>query len=341
MAHGVRLERKSPKMTVNLTNIADGHTIRLVIKAQSVWRGHLVRKNFISKQLHELAIQFITQNPAMKDVPRAASGITPVYLPLTLPLVFKDLGEERAKQRFFYIWGVRGVCFKNGYKFLLIPKARPYLNFNLEEKLPVVDVTIREQIALYEENKKKFSAAVREFTGLLCQMIFPDILTYSHPYLDKNRIPLRRCDNLPLLITENTGKIALIDQGGLQLRNDKLSIDDAIEVAKTSIYLFPYHFDEAMEVIYSYHPKIVQQLSSLKEISQQTVTVFKNIYANHKEFIKLTKSDFKHRMLTIKISEEKKDLIDLVMRQLLERNVICYANLYFNRSGELCVRVHY
>ncbi len=239
-------------MTIKISCRTDICYICSVEKIQNLWRGHLVRKNFLYKKLYELGVAFIMQNPDMKDVPRATSGVTPVYLPLTLPLVFKNLGESRAIRRFCYIWKAKELCFKNGYQFLLIPNARPHMNFNIEEKLPVHDVTTREQICLYVENKEKFSAPAKEFAGLLCQSIFPDILAYEHPYKDQNNIPLRGCDNVPLMMRKEQGYIALIDLGGFQVRSGKLLYEDAFEAAKTAVCFFPYHVEEILEVVQSF-----------------------------------------------------------------------------------------
>lgn len=378
------------------------------LKIQSLWRGYRIRRNLLPKKLYDSAIQFITKYPTMTDVPKASSGVTDVFLPNDLPLVFKALGEQRSKKRFFTMWKTRDLCLKSGYKHLRIPKAYPYAKYNIEERFPVDAVKQREQIALYEENKDKFSKVVKEFTGFLCKCIFPDILTFSHPYVKKDKIPLVRCDNIPLLINNDVGEIALIDLGGHQIREHKLSVEEALECAKTAIFIFPYHFDVIIEVVYSFCPEIYSELSLLKEISQQTVTQYKSIYADHKEFI-LTKSrsdaqifctknvdvinkiklliddavesqkeeyilndtksletvenivgqvlvklvegfnkkilDLNTRVLTINCDEvessHSSNILILILNKLISLNEICYANLYFNRSGKLFLRIHY
>lgn len=374
-------KEKSAKMNVTDAYKADTHSIRQVIKIQSIWRGYQVRKGFISKNLYDLAVQFIQQNPAMMGVPRAASGITPVYLPNLLPVVLKDLGEGRVSKRFCYMWEARDLCLRNGYNHLLIPRAHPYAHFNIEERLPVHEVTQREQIALYEDNKERFSEAVKDFTGFLCQSVFPDILTYTHPYLQKTNIPLGRCDNLPLLIREGVGQIALIDLGGLKIKNGKLAIDEAIEAALAAIYIFPYHFDEILGVVHSFCPEIDRELPQLEEVCRQTLKGFKSIYADHQEFIQnqnqgldgslnwdlpvhqneefnrmmegilsqISKRvmehpilDFNQRMLTLKILHKgAEEFINQVTKRLIDRKAICYANLFYKRSGEMFLRVHY
>lgn len=380
-----------------------------ILKIQSLWRGYRIRRNFLPKALYNLGVQFIKQCPKMTDVPKAASGVTDVFLPEDLPLVFKALGGQRSKNRFFTMWKARDLCLKNGYKHLLVPKACPYAEYNVEGRLPVHTVAQREQIALYEENKEKFSKVVEEFAGFLCQCIFPDILTFTHPYLKKDKIPLGRCDNIPLLINNNMGEIALIDLGGHQLREHKLSLDEAVECAKTAIFIFPYHFDEIVKVVHSFCPEIYFELSCLKEICQQTIIQFKSIYIDHKEFIQrksqsnaqpfchtqyditervqlliedaiktqkdecifndkkfvlfvesilrqiLTKLienynkpilDFSLRSITINFENEfsnsdEKKIINLILKQLIDKDEICYANLFFNRSEKLFVRIHY
>lgn len=255
------------------------------IKIQSLWKGYRVRKNFLSKVSYKLAVQFIEQYPTMTDVPKASTGITKVFLPTHLPIVLKALGTIRSKNRFFTMWKARELCLKNGYKHLLIPQAHPYKDYNIEERFPVIDVKQREQIALYEENQECFLEVVKEFTGFLCKCIFPDILTYSHPYLQSDKIPLVRCDNLPLLIDQNIGKIALIDLGGLQIRSNKLSLDEATDCTKTALFIFPYHLTEILKVVESFCPEIHSRLSDLKELCKQTILQLKSIYADHQKFI--------------------------------------------------------
>jgi len=222
----------------------------------------------------------------MIGVPRAKSGITKVFFPLNLPVILKALGVERSKRRFFTMWTARDLCVKSGYKHLLIPKACPYKEYNIEDCLPVHDVMQRDQVALYEENCEKFTQAVKEFTGFLCQSVFLDILTETHGYRQKDEVPLVRCDNLPLLIDKDgKGKIALIDLGGHYVRTTKLTLQEAVECAKTAIVVFPYHLVEILEIMHIFCPEISSKITDLQELCQQTIKQFRSIYADHREFI--------------------------------------------------------
>ncbi|KAF3362659.1 hypothetical protein PHSC3_000898 [Chlamydiales bacterium STE3] len=281
-------------MQIEFNPTTVGPAIGPIIKIQSIWRGYQVRRHYLNAKNYHLAKQFITQSIAcgsLDQLPRATKGITPVYIPPNLPIIFKALGNERSIRRFFAMWQARDLCLKNGYQTLLIPKAKPYAQFNIEEKFPIVDVKQREQIALYEDNKKSFVLAVREFTGFLCQSILPDILAPIHPYQSTDgNIPLIRCDNLPLMIENGIGKIALIDLGGYRLRDTPLTFEDALEAAKTAIYLFPYHFDEILEEIKKFCPEIDQQITTLQNIQVTTQKQFENIYTRHYKFLTIKKA---------------------------------------------------
>lgn len=262
------------------------HTnIHAFIKLQSLWRGYRVRRNFLSKTLFLSSKAFIDKCSDMSLQPKASAGITKVYLPDHLPVVFKELGPERSKKRFLTMCEARDLCCLMGYRHLLIPSAHPYQRYNIEDKLPVHAVTQREQIALYSENKDKFTQAVREFTGFLCHSIFPDILTETHPYQRESKIPLVRCDNLPLVMEKDKGKIALIDLGGYAIRKEPLSLVEAIESAKTAIFIFPYHFNAIFEAIVENCPEAYSEKAALQELCNEVIHRYKSIYEDHRDFI--------------------------------------------------------
>lgn len=259
--------------------------IKSINKLISLWRGHRVRRNFLPKDLYKAAKDYIEELPNTDELPRASSGLTKVYIPRNLSVVFKELGVERSKSRFFTMWNARDLCIKNGYRHLLIPTAHPYKKYNIEEKLPVYNVKQIEQIALYEDNQQKFTAVVKEFVGFLCQSIFPDIVTFTHPYQRNNHIPLVRSDNLPLLIEDDVGKVALIDLGGYKIRIEKLSLTEAIENTKTALFIFPYHFNDIFEVVKIFCPEVVSQFDSLQDLYRETVSAYASIYKDHRSFV--------------------------------------------------------
>lgn len=256
-----------------------------ITRIQALWRGYRVRRNLLSRSLFNLAKVDLDRCIDITCYPKASSGITPVYFPPHLPIAFKALGETRSKKRFFVMWEARDLCIKNGYTHLLIPQAYPYKNYNIEDKLPVEHVKQREQLALYCDNRDQFTEAVKEFTGFLCQCIFPDILTFNHPYQNEKKFPIGRCDNLPLLLDRGMGKIALIDLGGHQIRKEKLTLIDALECAKTAISIFPYHSQDILEVVAFFYPEISQKASFLQSFAKQSLKNLNIIYKNHCRFI--------------------------------------------------------
>ncbi len=103
---------------------------------------------------------------------------------------------------------------------------------------------------------------------------------------------------------------------------------------------------------------MISTLPFFEQLAEQTIIMFKNIYWNHQTFIqnkpqvcasdilgqistKVTAVfDYNNRMLTIKVVHQR-DSLEEVMQKLIERNIICYANFYYNRSSELNLRIHY
>jgi hypothetical protein len=298
---------------------------RAATTIQSLWRGYRVRRNYLDKPCYRKAMQYLDRCVNLTALPKAMTGLTPVYLPAALPVVFKALGEEKSKRRFFTMWKARNLCIKNGYTHLIIPSAHPYKQFNIEDKLPVTDVKQREQVALYEQHQESFSQAVQEFTGFLCQSILPDILTYSHPYPEP-LIPLGRYDNLPLLLEGNQGKIALIDLGGYQLRSQKLSLAEAIDIVKTVLFIFPYHFEAIFKIAQAFCPELIEKRPELEAIHCLVRDHFKNIYYNHYLFIQQTRQ-ISENILTL---NQKQILVlqDLETKGSQEDQCKNYQSLY-------------
>lgn len=355
-------------------NVHSQHTISAIIFFQSLWRKYRVRRNFLPFKMFTAARAFIQNCPDISKVAKALTGVTKVYFPEGIPVALKALGVERSKRRFLSMYEARNICARNGYTCLSIPRACPYGEYNIEEKLPVIDVNQREQIGLYEENKLLFSQAVREFTGFLCQTTLPDILTYSHPYQNGNKFPLGRYDNIPLLVEKGIGKIVLIDLGGLKIREGKISVKDALDTIKTAIYIFPYHAQEIISVGLDFCPALANHTQELHVLSQKVITPFEMIYRNHYEFIMLKISGNKQlpnleslalllptieqlkkfplpnvvtlgavceRTLTISCSEKIQDKVQNRLDELILRQEICFANFYLTRTQQLNIRIHY
>ena len=256
------------------------------ILCQRIWRGHRVRRNFLSQEATAQAKEFLQSCCFdLRSFPRAQSGMAKVYLPTSVPLVFKDLGSERSKRRFFAAWDARDLCAKNGYNHLMVPCSIAYQGVHIEEKFPVCGVTQLEQIALYEENQEKFSCVAREFAGFLCQSVYPDITTFIHAYQHTERIALGRYDNIPLLLVGESGKIVLVDLGGFQVKKTAVSLVEASERLRVALSIFPYHFEEVFSVIASFCPDILQERVVWNAYCMHVIQCFHEIYRAHKIFI--------------------------------------------------------
>jgi hypothetical protein len=254
-------------------------------RIKKLWRGHQVRKHYISPDIYAKSARYLKQTPKLEHLPRAATGTDPVYFPEGLPVVFKVSNRKKCIARFLTMQAIRSVFLKNNYKYLVIPEAHPYKELLIEKRLPITELTHKEQIGLYYENKEKFSLAAKEFTGLLCQMTYPDILTSSHPYQKDLDIPLGRYDNIPFFLSEGIGKIGLVDSEKVEIRSGMLTKEDALAVARTAISLFPYHFDEVFSVLMEYNHEIAPYLNELQDYHTQVLKVFNSVYADHRRFV--------------------------------------------------------
>jgi hypothetical protein len=314
MALGALIRKKSNMDALPKLESPSLEAAHFATKCQSLWRGHLVRRNYLPKETFLLAKGL----PNITGLPQASQGVSKVYFPQDLPVVFKALGEKRSQRRFLTAWQARDLCKKNGYSHLLIPRSTPYGGYNIQERLPVKDLKQKDQVCLYEDNAESFTSAVQEFTGFLCQSIFPDILALVHPYQKSSDIPIGRYDNLPLMLQEGKGKIALIDLGGYRVREEVLSLDDAIKSVKTALFIFPYHFNEIFQIAELFCPEITGEKPSLEEVRDQVISQFKEICSNHKAFIQRRVGVEKRGLLekvsflmgeSKEVSPEEKDLL--------------------------------
>ena len=264
------------------------------IKIQSIWRGHLgrikvekARKHVLSYALLEKAKPYVDIPSNREDVPRASSGKTAVYLPKELPIVLKQSGSPKNQERFDQMRQGRDICERNGYEHLVIPKARIYGNFIIESRLPIAMHGTKEQIGLYIENRERFTRAVQEFTGFLCQSSFYDITGGSNdPYGTLSKTPVGRYDNIALYLEEDQGKIGLIDLERFTPECSKWQKEWCFFKCQDAVHLFPYHLDEIMSVAKRFDPDIESYRGDLELEKAEALKRFKLVYEDHLEFVK-------------------------------------------------------
>ncbi len=290
----------------------------------SLWEGRLVSNHFISSDTYLLSMFFLENCFDLEQLPRASSGSAPVYFPPNLPVVFKKTGEIKSLTRFNTMCEVRELCEKRNYENLKIPKARPYGDFIIEERLPIVELKQKSQVGLYCENREKFSLAVKEFTQLLCQVEYPDILTSTHPYQQSLDMPLARYDNIPFFLENEKGMIGLIDLEDVKIRGKTLCREEVLEIAKQAVLLFPYHLNEILSALRAFFPHMELDFSILKEEHLNILKNFNTIYFDHLSFILNEKAKFEIPLVSEARKNEIKNsiLLDLKEIDLMDRVII-------------------
>lgn len=326
--------------------------IAAATKIQSTWRGHLVRKetekakrHFLSHTLLEKAKSYIDPPSNLEDLPRitlgkslfeqaieipynlrdtprASCGKTPVFLPKDSPIVLKLSGSPTNQKRFEQMKHAREICEQSGYEHLVIPRAHIYRNFIIESKLPLHAHSTKGQIGLYIENRKRFTPAVKEFVGFLCQSTFNDITGNRDPYGILCNTPVGRYDNIPLYIEEDQGKIGLIDLEQFHPGCDKSSKDWCFFKCRDAVHLFPLHLKEILSEAKKFDPKIKKYQRKLKEEQKEALKRFK-IIEDHLNFINkkgiTAQNPLKFEKLGLEKIEELKSNVERKLRKEHEK----------------------
>lgn len=260
---------------------------------QSYWRGRLAKaqvekakRNFLCNALFEKAKPLINSSDLSK-MPKASSGKTHVYFPQGLPVALKHSGSPQNQVRFEKMKQARGLCERIGSNDLVIPKARPYLDFIIETKLPISKYDWKEQVGIYVNNSKQFTNVVREFTRFHCQSSLSDIATISDEhYGTLSDSCSGRYDNIVLYLDENeVGKIGLIDLEQFDSACDRSKEDWCFQRCQDLIILFPYHFDDIIEVAKGFDPDIENYREKLIAIQNESLLRFKLVYEDHQDFV--------------------------------------------------------
>lgn len=287
---------------------------------QSIWRSYRTRvkvkkesKHYLLYALLEKAKPYLDDPYKLQYLPQALSGHTPVYLPSELPIVLKRCGFPKNQKRFDKMRQARNLCEINGYKHLVIPKARVYKNFIVESRLPISVHRTKEQIGFYIENRERFADVVKEFTGFLCQSNIEDITGGNcNPFITLSNAPLGRYDNIALYLEGNQGKIGLID---LERFSPECSrgVGWCFSKCKDAIDLFPYHFDEIMSVAKKFDPYIEIHHQKLQLERDEALKRFKLTYEDHVKFIKEKGITIANPSEIVKITNVRKESIKEAM----------------------------
>lgn len=280
--------------------------------------------------------KFYIDNPSiLKELPRASSGKTPVYLP-PFPLVLKASGYSENEYRLNKMKQAYEICKKNGYENLIIPKAKTYENFIIETRLPIKAHTEKEQICQYIENRDQFTLAIQEFVGFLFQSSFYD-LTYNYRsfYNDLSKAPIGRYDNVPLYFEKNQGKIGLIDLEKFSTGYYIAEKEKSLVRCKDAIYLFPYHFKEIMDVARKFDSNIDNYYKELSKDRDEALKRFKIVYEDHLKFIQSKGISFDNPSKFFQIETTRQQEIKEIVKSNLSKKCrrmdpSCIDDIFFD-----------
>lgn len=266
------------------------------IKIQRAWKNHIARttaaKSNIQKENNELSddlvqksLKYINDPSKIKQLPKAASGRTPVYFPENLPIVLKQ-SASKSQNRVLEMEEARTVCNKIGCKHLVVPNARIVGDFIVESRLPIQLHNSQQQILLYMDNRDKFTPAVKEFTALSCQSVMLDLVGGTNdPYESLSETPMGRYDNAVLYIEGDIAKIGLVDLDGFSTDISRWCEIDYFYSCRDAVRLFPLHFDEILEVVKTFSPDIERKRKYLEPEREGALQRFKVIQETY-NFIK-------------------------------------------------------
>lgn len=261
--------------------------ISAAITLQRHFRGRQARISSNQEKMHvinyalfALALPYIDTPAERRRVPTSNTGKTAVYFPMGLPVVLKE-SQALSRLRFEEMRQARNLCRANGYKHLVIAKARVYKGFIVESRLPIEMVYSKvDQIRLYKKYHLLFNHAVREFMGLICQASLYDlnnILSYDPIETSCKEAPSPRYDNVTLFVDETgVGKIALVDLQNFKpeccMRNPLWCLFKCYD----AICLFPYHLELILEEAKKFDEDIETQREKLKDFRERVLHGFEH-----------------------------------------------------------------
>lgn len=210
---------------------------------QKLFRGSQAREAFLPRSLYPLYKEEC-KNTEIRFMSLATAGKTPVYLPDDFEaVVLKEAGREKAIQRFHKMQEVRSVLKTKQCSHLVIPRARLYKEFIVEERLPISPRSFH-NITLYTSNPTLFDEPVREMVRLFSKIYISSLTNFE---IDKpnNKMYVTdiRYDNISFYMTYDKGrpvsKIALPDLERARESNEMTDIKKLISLG----IIFPLHYE--------------------------------------------------------------------------------------------------
>jgi len=285
-----------------IQRIYRGHRGRLVAKSQ--------KEQLLPWMLFEIGKKLTSNNDFLKTLPKASKGTTPVYLPEEFPIVLKNSGNPANFKRCEQMQIARQICRRNGYKDLVIPKARPHGTFVYESKLPITQGSI-ESIGLYIENRGQFTNAVKEFTEFLCQSHLGDIVQII-PKIAYD-IPTGRYDNVALYLENGRGKIGLIDLERFSPGQSR----NGCHACEIALRFFPHHLEEIIHSAKKFYPNMEVHRQYLECERNKMVSLFNTLYEDHANFIKEKGITVQNPLALEKLGEDRIRQLQSVLEEKL------------------------
>jgi hypothetical protein len=273
------------------------------------------KKHVLSYALFERAKSYTEDSVKLTSAPNAPQGANKykIYMPLDLPVVIRVCKDEKDFSRFPKMQQALAICSKNKFRCIEVPKARLQGSFIVEERLPGENASTIKGMAFYYENREHYKEAIKEFTTFLCYGYLSDIVggnKHIINYLGISKVP--RFDNLLLYSIEHNGeklyKIGIIDFETFQLNSTKPSRCDVYYAIRSSVQLFPYHFDDIIELGITFFKMSRKDIESLRAESQKSMQLYKIVCEDNFSFYERHNITLQKQTIFTITSERREEL---------------------------------
>lgn len=234
----------------------------------------------------EKACKFIDTAGKVESCARAIHGRSQVYLPVEIPqVVLKVIESEFNGPRIDQMESIKKFCATKGYKHLIVPSAKNYRGYIIEDRLPITNDPLV-HFGMYCQYPERFSPAVEELTKLFFNVRICDLIvrSTSNTFLDISR-NIIRFDNLPLYLDKGIGKIGLID---LQEACPVEGGHAAFAGFKDLALIFPFHLYEICKTVKEQFPELLDndKMRTLVAANKDGQEFMQKAYLGHSVFLK-------------------------------------------------------
>lgn len=132
-----------------------------------------------------------------------------------------------------------------------------------------------------------------------------------NPYNKLSNSPLGVYENVALYLEDDQGKIGLIDleEFTTELVSKRQKDWSAVFKCQQAVDLFPYHFNEILEIAKKFDGDIEKHRQFLETERDEALKRFKLAYEDHLVFIKQNKITFENPLKLVEITPTRKDEI--------------------------------